>query len=309
MGVTTELNAGFRLLATSDVSQWWTDKTSEEKKTYIEEHPNSKYAKDKIEQDKDTTDNKDNKDTKSPERSESPKTQAKSPSHVANVLRKTFPKLSKATTALTHLAKGKELDEEHKEVLHDFGALAVKTALGHVVGETGAHFLGSLSYNATHYAISHFKRHRDDKKNAKKDDVEVFAAAIDEGIKDAKVIGKSISNFFKKSAHHITQVVEHSFKEVKPALNGLNSIRKGEKPTDEQKKAIKGLGKIVLSTAIAAMPGGIAVHVTTGIGATAVAYAVQKIRSSPVEGSLIHHFIESVGESLEDAIIASGSEK
>jgi hypothetical protein len=67
---------------------------------------------------------------------------------------------------------------------------------------------------------------------------------------------------------------------------------------------MKGLGKVTLGLSIAALPGGLAAHLAAGVGSVAVGHAFKAMREGKFkDGHLIHHFVEAIGEGLEDALL------
>jgi hypothetical protein len=311
-----KLQAAHRLLAAED---WWTDLPSDQKKQYIKDHPGSKYAKDAIKNDKN------DKDNEQPESKED-QVPAVSPEHrkkvsgflkthspkIARLIRESFPLITGATSALKHLASGKKLNDEHKDVLKDLGDTALKTALKFAVGSEKAHLahtMGRVGVHAVAYAVEHFKA----KKEAagKKDDLEVFVDSVAEGVERAEVpkvqpIPKgAIARHIKSKAHHIARVLDRSFPHVKHATTGLVALSKKQPLDEKQKKAIKSLGKVALGMSIAALPGGFAAHLLAGAGSIALTSALNSIRKKKVpEGKILVHFVESIGQGLEDALVS-----
>lgn len=292
-------NASTRLFASED---WWDQMTSEQKKEYVEQHPNSKYAKEHIDQD-------DEESNQGPASTEERKALAsslrKAVPEVASKIKKAFPKMNAAASALKHLATGKKLDEEHKEVLHELGGVALKVASSHLVGDPHlGKVLKHVGTHAVHYAIDKFKEHKE--KNKNKDDLEVFVDGIVEGVENVEEskseTKQSIASHIKKSAGHVVEILNRSFKDIKPATSGLKALAQGQPLDPEHKKALKGLGKVALATSVAALPGGLVVHLGAGVGATALVHAFKKMRGYH-GGHVVHHFVESIGEGLEDALL------
>jgi len=336
-----KLNAAARLVASTITarapvaSEWWQHLEPDQKKEYIEEHPHSKYAEqairegqnDKVKSDKDEEELGKEPEAKqqvsSEHRSKIAGSIRKHAPKIAGFLKKTFPMITEATTALKHLATGKPLEEEQKEVLHELGGVALKTALSSVVGVHGAQALGRIGMTAVKHAMDHFSEAKE--KSNGKDDVEVFVEALADGVEHAKEAPvpkehaapksgyrSAIAKHIKSKASHIAQVLDKSFQHIKPATQGLVALSEGEKLSDEQKKAMKSLGKITLGLTIAALPGGLAAHLAAGVGSVAVAHAFKVIREGGLkDGHVIHRFVESVGEGLEDALLehAHGGEE
>lgn len=308
-------------------SEWWHHLPAEQKKQYIEEHPHSKYAEQAIKEGE-----------AKPNKGESDKDESWKPTgptgeisaehrkkvagsirqhapKIASALRKTFPLISGATSALKHLASGKPLEEEHKEVLYDLGGVALKSALSSAVGVHGAQILGRIGVTAVKHAVDHFKEKKERAKD--KDAVEVFVEALADGVEQAKEAPipeehaapkssyrSAIGRHIKSKASHIAKVLDKSFHHIKPATQGLVALSSGKKLSDEQKKAMKGLGKITLGLSIAALPGGLAAHLAAGVGSVALGHAFKAMREGKFkDGHIIHHFVEAVGEGLEDALL------
>lgn len=325
-------NATYRLRATTKVkakdtsaiepSEWWEHLPSEQKKEYIEQHPNSKYADQAIkEKEEQGHESSESMQPSSPERKKVASAVTKASPTIAKLLRKTFPKMSVAVDALKHLATGKDLDHEHKETLHELGSLALKTALAHTVGPHAAKVLGNIGITAINHGIEKFKEHKAHSKRT--DDVEVFVDAIADGLEKAEEAPvpaehqkpkssyrSAIGQHIKKSAAHIVEVLDKSFKDIKPATEGLAMLVQ-RKPLDaKHKQAVKNLGKIALATSIATLPGGLAAHLAAGVGAAALMHAYRKMREGEGTGNMLHRFVDSIGEGLEDAVLehAAGGE-
>lgn len=325
MEAAQRLLAAQKLIAKGDVSEWWDNLPAEQKREYIEEHPNSKYADQAIKE------GQEKKESQGPagdqpsgasapgsaQRKKMADAVRKSAPKIADRLKKTFPKITHAASALKHLATGKPLDHEHKEVLHELGHLAVKTALGHVVDPHSAKALGQIAVTAVAHGIEKYKEHK--AKNPKGDDVTQFVEAVADGIENAETAPvpaehaapkshyrAAIAKHIKASAGHIVQVIDKSFKDIKPATQGLAAFAQRKPMTEQQTKALKHLGKFALGTAIATLPGGIAAHLAAGAGAAALTHAYKAMRAGEHHGSLVHRFVESIGEGLEDALIESG---
>ncbi len=333
------MDAAFRLLASQirakETSEWWDNLPAEQKKEYIGEHPNSKYANQAIHEkeaakgDQQADPGPDGRDQPegpkslqpgSPQRKAVATTIKKGAPKIAKLLKHAFPRISAATEALHHLGTGKPLEHEHKEVLHEFGGIALKTALGHVVGAEAAKLLGNIGVTAIHYGIEKFKEHKD--KDPHKDDVETFVESVADGIENAEAAPvpaehaapkshyrTAIAKHLKKNAIHVVAVLDRSFKDIKPATQGLVALAHG-KPLDEHhKKAVKNLGKVALGVSIASLPGGLAAHIAAGVGTAALNYAYRHLKKELKPGeTMLHHFVEAIGEGLEDALIENGGE-
>lgn len=324
-----------RLLATTveakgpEVSEWWHHLEPEAKKQYIDEHPNSKYAEQAIAEgeEKGHQASQDHLAENSAHRKEVSETIRQDSPRIADTLKKSFPKITHAVGALKHLATGKKLEHEQKVVLHELGNLAIHTALGKMdPGSNAIHTLANVGITAVQHAIDHFKKKK--AANPKKDDVEVFVDAIADGTEQAKPAPipnehvaqgsnyrKALAKHFKDSSDHVTQVLKKSFPNIKPASEGLMALATGGDITPEQKKSVKALGKQALGLSIAALPGGLPVHLTAGLSLAAINYGQKKIKAYRAEKeknkaagvkhpkSLLHHFVESVGEGLEHALV------
>lgn len=304
------MDAVYRLIATEEKeepSEWWETLPVDQKKEYIDEHPNSKYADQAL---KEKEEGAQAKDVSPEERKTYASSIRKSSAKISKFVQHSFPKIHQASSALTHLASGKPLDHEQKEVLHELGAVILKRSLTHVVGEHAALALGNLGLGAVRHAIQHFKARKN------KDNIETFVENIADGIEHSEALPvpkehaasgseyrKAIGKHIQGSAAHITQVIKKSFPQFKPAVAGLNKLRKGEPMDKEHKDALKGLGKFAATAAIATLPGGLAAHLAAGAATAAASYAFKKIRSGEIHGSLIEHFVSWVGEGLEEAVI------
>jgi hypothetical protein len=148
--------------------------------------------------------------------------------------------------------------------------------------------------------------------------VEAFVEAVGEGAaksqhapvpeehaKAGSPYRKALGENLKKSAGHVTEVLNRSFPNIKPATQGLVGLTQKKPLDDEQKKAVKSLGKQALMLSIAAIPGGLAAHLTAGVSASVISYGIKKMRAAKARGdnpkSIVHHFVESIGEGLEHA--------
>jgi hypothetical protein len=303
-----KLNAAHRLLASED---WWEALDADQKKQYIKDHPGSKYAKDSIKED---SKEPEAKDTPEPRKASAGVLRTHGPK-IARLLRDSFPLLSGATAALKHLATGKKLTEDHRDVLMELGDTVLKSALKFAVGKEQAHLIhtaGHVGVHAVKYATEHFKKNKENSNG--KDDLEVFVDSVAEGIEKADVPDEEVSTppkkgaiaqHIKSKASHIAKVLDRSFPRVKQATTGLVALSEGTELSAEQKKAIKGLGKMALGMSIAALPGGFAAHLVAGAGSLALTSALNAIRKRKVpEGSVLRHFVESIGQGLEDAVVS-----
>lgn len=318
-----QLNAASRLtqvLAKEDAvpSEWWHHLPAEQKEQYISEHPNSKYAEQAIAEGEEAKEHGEAPAKKIPQehREQAAHEIRSNSSKIARTLKKTFPLISEATSALKHLLTGKKLEEEHKEALHELGGIALKTALASAVGAHSAMVLGQIGITATKYAIDHFAEKKKDA-DGKKDDVEVFVDTLADGVEHAEEAPvpkehaesgshyrSAIAKHVKASAGHIVKVLDQSFKHIKPATQGLVALSHGRPLTDEHKKAVKGIGKVALGLSIAALPGGLAAHLAAGVGASALTHAYKAIRSHKIDPQhVVHSFIEAIGEGLEHGLL------
>jgi hypothetical protein len=338
-------NSSTRLAASE---HWWEALTSDQKKLYIKQHPNSKYAKEHIGNDEEEPKEESKGEEETPK--EQPEEKEETTEHetpheeheeeitqehrsaVGNALRRLGPKIADrikakfdkigvAGAALKRLASGHELEEEHKETLREMGGFALKTLGSHVSGspEMGK-VIARVGTVAVEHAIDKFAEHK--RKNQSKGDIETFVDGIAEGLEQAEHKAaektfdafKSVGSHIKKSANHIVDILNKSFHHIKPASEGLKNLATGKKLEPEQKKAMQGLGKIALATSIASLPGGLAVHLGAGIGATALTHAFKKMKEYRAEmhehgggghghHGILHHFVESLGEGLEDALL------
>jgi hypothetical protein len=331
-------NSSTRLQASEG---WWDAMSSDQKKLYIKQHPNSKYAKDHIAEDEETqeeapTPEKKKEQPEQSEQHESPQeehleeeikhedrksvadTLRKLGPKVANRIKNKFAKVGIAGSALKRLAAGHELEEEHKETLRELGSFTLTTLSSHVTGSPElSKVIARVGTVAVEHAIDKFKEH---KANSKKGDIETFVDGVAEGLEHAEEEAKeksiqafkSVGSHIKKSAGHIVDVLHKSFQHIKPATEGLVALSKGQPLNREHKEAMKGLGRIALATSIAALPGGLAVHLGAGIGATALVHAFGKMKQYVHDEhenghhghhGILHHFVESIGEGLEDALL------
>lgn len=325
------MHALYRLLATAQLtvsadatvkpSEWWTQLPAPDKKEYLEQHPASKYADQAIKEGEEKGHEAPSEELKtgSKERTAIAGTISKNAPVIASQIKKTFPKITHALGALKNLATGKPLDHHQKEVLHELGDLALHTAAGKMVpGSNSIHMLADIGMSAVKYGIEHYKKKQDANKD--RDSVEAFVDAVAEGTAKAdhapvpdehaapgSKYRKALAAHFKSTSHHVTEVLNRSFPHIKPAGAALKNIV-NKKPLDkEQKQALQSLGKQALMMSIATLPGGLAVHLTAGISASVVSYAVKKFRApagESAEKSLVGHFVEAIGEGLEHATIS-----
>jgi hypothetical protein len=324
----------YRLLATAELrtadasdvepSEWWTHLPEDSKKEYIDQHPNSKYADQAIKEGQETEHTTDKASLKpdSPERKAVADGLTKNAPAIASTLKKTFPKITHALGALKNLATGKPLEHEHKEVLHELGQLALKSAAGKYIGGEAIQVVADIGITAVAYGIENYKKKQEANKN--KDSVEAFIESIGEGAAKAPVAPipeehaktgseyrAAIAKQFKEGSKHVAEVLNRSFPHMKPAINGLNALVHGQSMDEHQKKAVKSLGKHALMISISTLPGGLAAHITAGIGASAVNYAIKRVKAAkakdkekhPHPGSIVVHFIEAIGEGLEHAAV------
>jgi hypothetical protein len=329
MDAVNRLVATTRVRAKEDAapSEWWHHLPAEQKKEYIEQHPNSKYADQAIKEgeEKGHQASQEHLEEGSEHRKQVANEMRKQSPSIAATLKKSFPKMTHALGALKSLATGKKLEHEQKEVLHELGNLAFHTALGKLdPGSSTIHTVANVGVTAVQHAIDHFKKKKEAAKN--KDDVEVFVDALADGAEQAKAAPipnehakqgssyrQALAKHFKSSSDHVSQVLMKSFPNIKPATQGLASLAKGKEVTPEQRKSIKALGKQGLSLSIAALPGGLPVHLTAGLALAAVNYGTKKMKQYKEQHKdghakehahgLVHHFIESIGEGLEHALI------
>jgi hypothetical protein len=318
------LRAATRLHAL-ETSEWWDNLPVDQKKQYLEEHPHSKYADQTLHEHEERKAKEGHSEERpatamtpgSPQRRKMAEGIRKHAPTIAKTLHHTFPRISSAVSALHHLATGKPLDHKHKEVLHELGGIALKTAVSSALGPHAAKAVGQVSVTAVAYGIEKFKEHKEKKKGG--DDLETFVEAVADGVEHAEVAKvpkehaqpkssyrSAIGQHIKKSASHIVSVIDRSFKDIKPASQGLAAFVQRKPMTDEQQHAMKNLGKFALATSIATLPGGLAAHLAAGAGAAALTHAYKVIRSHEGHGSLVHRLVEAIGEGLEDAIIEEG---
>jgi hypothetical protein len=313
MEASMKLEAAQRLLASED---WWEAMPADQKKQYIKDHPNSKYAKDAIKdadkaeeapaKEEPTGDTKDSKETKV-----AASTLRKNGSKIAQKLKSSFPRMRHATSGLKSLATGKPLEDEQKEALVELGTLALNTGLSKSFGVWHALTISQVGLTAVKHAMDHYK----EKKAAApdKDDTEVFVDAVADGLEQpVKPVSKAefksfykgtIANHLKGKAKHIVKVIDKSFSDVKPALQGLNAVRKGQKMDAEHKEALISLSKFAIGTAITYLPGGVFAHLGASVGVVAVNHAVKVIRKRKSEEPLLNQFVEAVVDSLEDSLL------
>ena len=303
-----KLNAATRLLAAED---WWEALPADQKKQYIKDHPNSKYAKDAIKEDeaKEKAPADDSKD--STEKKSAVSALRKNGSKIAQKLKSTFPRVHQATSGLKNLATGKPLEGEQKEALIELGTLALNTGLSKKFGVWHALTISQVGLTAIKHAMDHYKEKK--AQTPDKDDVEVFVDAVADGLEqEVKPVPKEefksfykgvIAKHLKGKASHIVKVIDKSFSDVKPAMQGLNAIRKGEKMAEEHKEAIVSLGKFAIGTAITYLPGGVFAHIGASVGVVAVNQAIKFIRKAKSEEPLLKQFVEAVVDSLEDSLL------
>lgn len=323
-----QLKAARRLvqLAKEDASEWWTALPSDQKKQYIENHPNSKYAKDAIKEDEAKDEPKSEDEQPAPKVSkEATEKQVKSAvstlrsngSKIANKLKSTFPRMHHASTGLKNLATGKPLDDEHKEALVELGMMALNTGLSKSFGVWHAVTISQVGYTAVKHAMDHYKEKK--AANKDKDDVEVFVEAVADSLEqkpepvskdEFKMFYKgTISSAIKTHTKHIVQILDKSFSDVKPAVKGLQSLRKGEKMDPEHRKAIIRLGKFAIGAAITYIPGGALAHAGASVGMVVINRAVSAVRKSAVSGeSILNEFVGAIADSLEDSVLDFAAE-
>lgn len=304
-----KLQAAHRLLA---AEEWWSFLTPEQKKQYIKDHPGSKYAKEHIKDEELEEPRKPTKQLTPKQRSTAASIVKTHSPKIVKLLKESFPSITGATSALKHLATGKALTDDHKDVLLDLGNTALKTALKVTVGHERAHLvhtIGRVGVNAVKYAIEQFKKNKEQSKD--KEDLEVFVDSVSDGLEHApnsqqpKIQKGAIARHIKSRARHIANVLDKSFPHVKPATTGLVSLSTGKPLDEEQKKAVKKLGKVALGMSIAALPGGFAAHLVAGAGSAALMSALNAVRKKKVpEKQILVHFVESIGQGLEDELIS-----
>jgi hypothetical protein len=321
------MEAAKRLTATSkveakgpEVSDWWKHLEPEAKKQYINEHPASKYAEQAAQEAKESGHQPPRASLKpsSEERKQLSSSITQNAPKIAISLKKSFPKITHAVGALKHLATGKKLEHEEKEVLHEMGEMIFRNQLAKHVGGNAVQIAADIGITAIKYGIEKYKEHQ--AKDPNKDSVQSFVEAVGEGVekaehapvpaehaKEGSSYRKAIASKFKSSAKHVTEVLQRSYPHIKPATHGLVALAKGEKPTHEQKHAIQHMGKHAMMLGIAALPGGLAAHLTAGVATSAVTFAYKKIQQAKNQNespkSLIGHFVEAIGEGLEHAFV------
>lgn len=329
------MEAVYRLLATvevdakGEVSEWWHHLAPEAKKSYISEHPASKYADQAAAEgeEKGHEPAKDSLQVSSKERSELAGHITKDAKGIASSLKRSFPKFTHAVGALKNLAQGKPLEHEHKEVLTEMGELALRTAAGKLIGGNTIQLVADVGITAVKYAIEHFKEKH--AAHPEQDVAESFVEAVGEGVekadhapipdehaKPSSEYRSALSKNFKKASGHLAEVLTRSFPNIKPATAGLRGLTQGKKPSHEQMHALKHLGKHALMLSIATLPGGLAAHLTAGVAASAVDYGIKKMRQNKAdkaeqehkheepERSLVGHFMDAIGEGIEHAAVS-----
>lgn len=301
-----------RLQATA-TSDWWDGLDAEQKKAYIEDHPNSKYAKDAI-ADKGHDEQHSSQapgEAHTKERKEAVSTLRKHGSKIAAKLKSTFPRMHSASAGLKNLATGKPLEDEHKEALCELGMLALNTGLSKKYGVWHAITVSQVGATAVKHAMDHFKEKK--AQSPKKDDTEVFVDAVADGLENGKPASKEetrsfikagLGQHFKAAAKHVVAIADKSFSDVKPAVQGLKALAHGQKMDDEHKAAIKSLSKFAIGTAITYMPGGIFAHIGMSVGVVALEHAVKAIRDKKLTtGTLLTTFVAATVGSLEDSLL------
>lgn len=321
------MNAAQRLIATSrieakgpEVSDWWKHLEPEAKKQYINEHPASKYAEQAAKEGEESGHQPPRESLKpsSEERKKLAGAITKNAPKIAETIKHSFPKITHAVGALKHLATGRKLEHEQKEVLHELGEMVLRNQLAKHVGGNAVQFAADIGITAIKYGIEKYKEHQ--AKTPDKDSVQTFVEAVGEGVEKAdhapvpaehaqpgSSYRKALASKFKSSAKHITEVLQRSYPHIKPATHGLVALAKGDKPTHEEKHALQHMGKHALMLGIAALPGGLAAHLTAGVSASAVQYAYKKIKAAKNQNespkSLVGHFVEAIGEGIEHAFV------
>lgn len=304
-----------------EVAEWWQHLEPKAKKAYIEEHPTSKYAEQSIKEGADSNHEAPKNSLKpdSEERKTAAASITKNAASIAGHLKKTFPKITNAISALKHIATGKPLEHEQKETLHELGEMIFRSQLGKHIGGHGIQLAADLGINAVKYGIEKFKEHK--AKKPDKDDIETFVEAVGEGVQKAEhtpvpaehakpesAYRSALSKHFKEASKHVKEVLMRSYPHLKPATNALRDLAKGEKPKPEEKHALQHMGKHALMLGIAALPGGLAAHLTAGIATSAASYAYKKMKAAKNQNettkSLVSHFVDSIGEGLEHAFIS-----
>lgn len=315
--IVARLNETKNLTAAAEASSWWEGLDADTKKQYIHDHPNSKYAKDAISAAKEGASGNDAPHINAEDpNSEQVRHQVKqvaggmrkNSAKIASVLKKTMPRMHNAAAGLKALANGKPLEEEHKEALIELGTLAINTGLSRQMGVWHAVTIGRIGITAVKHGIEHFKKKKEQSPN--KDDTEVFVESVADGMEQpVKPIPREeaksfFSSALKNASSHIIQVADKSFHHVKPAVQGLNALRKGEPLDEGHKKAIKSLGMFAVATAITMLPGGALAHVGASVGVVAVKHAVKAIKDHKEAGvGLTEAFMTAAVESLEDSLL------
>jgi len=322
------MDASQRLVATSrvvlakgpEVSEWWHHLEPDAKKQYISEHPNSKYADQAIKegQEKGHEAPKESLKPDSEERKKAASSIREHAPKIAEHLKHHFPKITQAVGALKNLATGKAPTHEQREVLHEMGEMVLRNQLAKHVGGQGIQIAADIGITAIKHGIEKYKEHQ--AKNKNKDSVETFVESVADGVEKSEhapvpeehaqpgsKYRSAIAKHLKSSVNHITQVLEKSYPHIKPATKGLTALAKGEKVGHEEKHAMQHMGKHALMLGIAALPGGLAVHLTAGVGINAVNYGIKKFKQMKNQNespkSLVHHFVEAITEGVEHAFI------
>lgn len=299
-----------------EASEWWHHLPAEQKKQYIEEHPQSKYADQAIKEGEERESNGEKTKELNPKHREEASTAIRSKSSkIASLLKRTFPLIHAATSGLQNLATGKHLDEEQQEALHELGSVALKVALSSGIGPHAAMVVGRIGVTAVKHAIDHYKEKKEQQPD--KGDIETFVDAVADGVEQAKEAPvpkehakagspyrTAIGKHLKATAKHVVAVLDKSFHHIKPATQGLVALSEGKPLTEEHKKAMKGLGKIALGLTISSLPGGLAAHLAAGAGVVALKHAYKSIQKHPIDPQhVLHSFVESIGEGLEHGLL------
>lgn len=322
------MNAAQRLLATAnqveakgpEISEWWHHLEPEAKKQYIDEHPASKYADQAAQEGKDSGHEAPRQSLKpeSEQRKKLASSITQNAPKIAERLKKTFPKMTHAVSALKNLATGHKLEREEKEVLHELGEMILRNQLAKHLGGDAVQFAADIGITAVKYGIEKYHEHQ--KKDPKKDAVETFVGAVGEGVEKAEhapvpaehakpesSYRTALAKSFKQSAGHVKEVLMRSYPHIKPATQALTALAHGDKPTHEQKHALQHMGKHALMLGIAALPGGLVAHLTAGVATSAATYAYKKVQAAKNQNeapkSLVSHFVDAVGEGLEHAFV------
>ncbi len=323
--VTGEIKTSSMIIADAsiEVSDWWKGLPAPVKKQYIEEHPTSKYAEQAIKEGKESGFKaSEGNEPGSPTRKKLGDTFRGAKAKIASEMKRTFPMISHATSALGTLAQGKKLDHHEKEVLMELGQVALKAGSAHILGDHMAGVaLAKVGVTAVKHAIDHFKHKKGE------DDIENFVGQIGDELENSdeapvpkehaqpkSAYRTAIAKAIKGTAKHTVAVLEKSFSNLKPATTGLAKLATGKLKdmTPHEKHAMIQCGKFATVVAVFSLPGGLAAHLAAGAGVRATTHAFDKLKSGDFKSlggrELLGKFVESIGEGLEETLIAHAAE-